>query len=353
MIMNLLNSASSDRSSHEDKRPYSYNNINPNYIQNYINEIGNQNVNNSIDINYEERMENIRKKFGNAFVIKCLLKKQIEEIQYTKNLAEELGDICTICMENFIEHVIISKTPCEHIFHKKCFDTYLKGIQKKDKLLCPNCHQNLLINKKYLKLRARTKMIEVKQKKSSKKDIKDIKEIKESELNLENDFKNRNSVMINKNEENIVINNNNEIILLKKKSPKLKNKIGENKNININNYKKKDEDNIYNPLQIRIRKKESYSKFDKDTIIPIGDQNENIDKSENEKNKKRNIVFISNFDKNNCNSLKNSLTNNESKSKLYIKKRKINLNAINSEREAIMVAKKTCGAINSSSKQEN
>ena len=133
----------------------------------------------------------------------------------------------------------------------------------------------------------------------------------------------------------------------------MKNKIGENKNININNYKKKDEDNIYNPLQIRIRKKESYSKFDKDTIIPIGDQNENIDKSENEKNKKRNIVFISNFDKNNCNSLKNSLTNNESKSKLYIKKRKINLNAINSEREAIMVAKKTCGAINSSSKQEN
>ena len=165
MIMNLLNSISSDRSSREDKRPHSCNNINPNYIQNYINEMGNQNLNNSIDFNYEERMENIRKKFGNAIVIKCLLKKQIEEIQYTKNFAEELGDICTICMENFIEHIIISKTPCEHIFHKKCFDTYLKGIQKKDKLLCPNCNQNLLINKKYHKLRAKTKMIEVKQKK--------------------------------------------------------------------------------------------------------------------------------------------------------------------------------------------
>ena len=349
MIMNLLNSISSDRSSREDKRPHSCNNINPNYIQNYINEMGNQNLNNSIDFNYEERMENIRKKFGNAIVIKCLLKKQIEEIQYTKNFAEELGDICTICMENFIEHIIISKTPCEHIFHKKCFDTYLKGIQKKDKLLCPNCNQNLLINKKYLKLRAKTKMIEVEQKKSNKKDIKDIKE---SELNLENDFKNRNSVMTNKNEENIVSSNNNEIILIKKKSPKLKNKIGEDRNINIKNYKKKDEDNIYNPQQIRIRRNESYSKLDKDTIIPFSDQNENIDKSENEKNKKR-IVFISNFDKNNSNSLKNALTNNESKAKLYSKKRKINLNVVNSEREGIMINKKTCGAINSSSKQEN
>ena len=342
MIMNLLNSVSSQlSSSHEDKRPNSYNNINQNYIQNYINEIGEQNINNSNDFNYEERMEKIRKKFGNSIVIKCLLKKQIEEIQFTKNLAEELGDMCTICMENFIENILISKTPCEHIFHKKCFDTYLKGIQKKDKLLCPNCNQNLLINKKYLKLRAKTKIVEVMQKKNNKKDI------KESELNLENDFKNRYSVMTNKNEENIVSSNNNEIIFIKKKIPKGKNKIAENKMS-----KKKDEDNIYNPLQIRIRRNESYSKLDKDTIIPINDQNENLDKKEKDKILKRNIVFISNFDKKN-NILKNSLTSNESKTKLYNKKRKINLNDINSEREGIMVTKKTCGAIISSSKQEN
>ena len=132
----------------------------------------------------------------------------------------------------------------------------------------------------------------------------------------------------------------------------MKNKIGEDRNINIKNCKKKDEDNIYNPQQIRIRRNESYSKLDKDTIIPFSEQNENIDKSENEKNKKR-IVFISNFDKNNSNSLKNALTNNESKAKLYSKKRKINLNVVNSEREGIMINKKTCGAINSSSKQEN
>ena len=347
MIMNLLNSVSSQlSSSHEDKRPNSYNNINQNYIQNYINEIGEQNINNSNDFNYEERMEKIRKKFGNSIVIKCLLKKQIEEIQFTKNLAEELGDMCTICMENFIENILISKTPCEHIFHKKCFDTYLKGIQKKDKLLCPNCNQNLLINKKYLKLRAKTKIVEVKQKINNKKDI------KESELNLENDFKNRYSVMTNKNEENIVSSNNNEIIFIKKKIPKGKNKITENKNINLKMTKKKDEDNIYNPLQIRIKKNDTYSKLDKDTIIPMSEQNENIDKNQKDDKGKRNIVFISNFDKKN-NILKNSLTSNESKTKLYNKKRKINLNHVNSEREGIMVIKKTCAAINSSSKQEN
>ena len=343
MIMNLLNSASSQlSSSHEDKRPHSYNNINPNYIQNYINEIGIQNNDNSIDFNYEERMEKIRKKFGNSIVIKCLLKKQIEEIQYTKNIGEDIGDICTICMENFVEHILISKTPCEHIFHKKCFDTYLKGVQKKDKLLCPNCNQNLLINKKYLKLRTKTKMIEIKQKINNNKDIKES----------ENNFKNKNSIMTNKNEENIVSSDNNEIIFIKKRNSKGKNKIGENKNINKLNSKKKDEDNIYNPLQIRIRRNESYSKLDKDTIIPINDQNENLDKKEKDKILKRNIVFVGNFDKNN-NSLKNALTNNESKTKLYNKKRKINLNHVNSEREGIMVIKKTCAAINSSSKQEN
>ena len=81
----FLNSASSQlSSSQEDKHPHSYNNINPNYIHNYINGIGNQNVNNSIDFNYEERMETIRKKCGNSLVIKCFLKKQIEEFNIPK-----------------------------------------------------------------------------------------------------------------------------------------------------------------------------------------------------------------------------------------------------------------------------
>ena len=341
MIMNLLNSNSSQvSSSQEDKRPQSYNNINPHRIQNFENEFVNQNA--SLDLNHEERMENIRKKFGNSVIIRCLLKKQIEEIQYTKKIGEDFGDRCTICVENFGENDFISKTPCEHIFHKKCFDTYLKEIQKKDKLLCPNCNQNLLINKKFLKLRAKTKKVEIKKKKTNQKDE------KESEINLENEMKNRNSQMTNKNEDHIP-DNNNEIIFIKKKHKKELNKI-DNKNIHIfkdlNN-----NNNIYNPLHIRIRKNELDSKNDKDTIIP-NDKNED-EEDENKKKikiKKRNIVVINNIDKKNS-SLKNSLSN-ESKAKFNSKRRKINI-SVNSERDGIVFSKNTLPPMLPSTKNGN
>ena len=339
MLMNLLNSNSSISSSQEDKRPHSYNNENPQHLQN-IDELNNQQFYNSLDQNHEERMENIRKKFGNHLVIKCLLKKQIEEINYTKNFAEDYGDICTICMENFVENIIICKTPCEHIFHKKCFDTYLKEIEKKDKLVCPNCNQNLLINKKFLKLRVKNKKIEVK--KISKK------EIKESELNLENEYRNRMSVATNKNEDNIFNNSNNEIILLKKKSKKDKIKI-DNK-IDALNIKNKKENNIYNPLQIRVKKINIESKKDNDTIVPNNDKDENIDI--NKKNKKK-IVILNNMEKkNNNNKLKLSINSIESNVGLYNNKKRI-LNSINSERDKVMFSKNTCVPFMSTSKQDN
>ena len=339
MLMNLLNSNSSISSSQEDKRPHSYNNENPQHSQN-IDELNNQQFYNSLDQNHEERMENIRKKFGNHLVIKCLLKKQIEEINYTKNFAEDYGDICTICMENFVENIIICKTPCEHIFHKKCFDTYLKEIEKKDKLVCPNCNQNLLINKKFLKLRVKNKKIEVK--KISKK------EIKESELNLENEYRNRMSVATNKNEDNIFNNSNNEIILLKKKSKKDKIKI-DNK-IDALNIKNKKENNIYNPLQIRVKKINIESKKDNDTIVPNNDKDENIDI--NKKNKKK-IVILNNMEKkNNNNNLKLSINSIESNVGLYNNKKRI-LNSINSERDKVMFSKNTCVPFMSTSKQDN
>ena len=340
MVMNLLNSASSQiSSSQEDNRQNSCN-INQNNLENFEIE-ENPNFYNSLDHNHEERMENIRNKFGNALVIKCLLKKQIEEIQYTKNISEEYGDNCTICMENFMEHSIISKTPCEHIFHKKCFDKYLKEIQKKDKLLCPNCNQNLLINKKFLKLRTKIRKVEIKRKVDGKK------EIKESEINLENEMKNRNSVMTNKNEDIVANNKDNEIIFIKKKFKKEKikiNKINDNKSIKIVNIKEKSEGNIYNPLQIKIKKNVSESKNDIDTILPNNtDQtaNKKVDKKEEENIKilKRNIVIIKN-DKNI--SLKNSLNSNESKEskgRLNNKKFKLNINDAGSECDRIAVGK--------------
>jgi hypothetical protein len=144
MLMNLLNSNSSQvSSSQDDRRPRSFNNINPNHLHNFENEVGHQNVYNSLDYNPEERMENIRKKFGNTLVIKCLIKKQIEEIPYTKNFAEEYGDNCTICMENFIENKsVIVTTKCNHSFHQKCFKNwaYKNIICPK----CPNCNNLIL-----------------------------------------------------------------------------------------------------------------------------------------------------------------------------------------------------------------
>ena len=331
MIFNLLNSMSSQSFSQQDKHPHSFNNINQQNIHNFENGLGSENINNSFDYNPEERMENIRKKFGNSLVIKCLLKKQIEVILYTKNLFGEYGDNCTICMENFIDQVLISKTPCEHIFHKKCFDIYLKEIQKKDKLLCPNCNQNLLINKKYLKLRAKSNKIEVKNLKINKR------EIKESELNLEN----RNSVVTVKNEDNLSKEHKNEIIFLKRKYSK-KN----DKNIKIINMKRKNDSDIYNPLAIKINQNEHDIK-NNNPIIPNNNKKEN---DEEDKNKKRNII-IDSFDKKN-NSMRINLNINESKTKFYNKRKKLNINDVNSERENIFLSKKTCAPFISSPKED-
>ena len=89
ILLSLINSICSQNSSKEDRHPHSYNQINENNAQNYENELGNPNIIYSIENNHEQRMENIRKKYGNTLVIKCLLKKQIEEIKYTKKIAEE------------------------------------------------------------------------------------------------------------------------------------------------------------------------------------------------------------------------------------------------------------------------
>ena len=86
-------------------------------------------------------------------------RKRTKRKRRTRKLEENYGDKCTICMDEFQVGLNIYRTPCEHIFHTNCFDKYLKGINKKDKLICPNCNQNLLINKKYMKLRAKKEEI--------------------------------------------------------------------------------------------------------------------------------------------------------------------------------------------------
>ena len=106
--------------SQDERKIYSFN------IKFYNNkyqgsEVGNYNIendkNNSFDYNHEERMEKIRKKYGNKMLINILIKQQIETIIYNKNLGLEYGDNCTICVNNFIDNAEIYRTPCEHIFH--------------------------------------------------------------------------------------------------------------------------------------------------------------------------------------------------------------------------------------------
>ena len=277
MLLELLNSFSSNNNSPGNRRANSYNNnLYPNSLQNIENELRPHEVNSSIENNQEERLEKIRKKYGNSVIIKCILNKHMEEIKFNKRIGEEYGDNCTICLENFTEVDLVYKTPCEHIFHKKCFSTYLKKINKKDKLTCPNGNQNLLLNKKFLKLRAKTKHVEAK-----KISVKNNNN-KESEINLESHRKKENKDNSNDND-----SANNEIILLKKKA-KL---VEENKLNQIENRKKnKNKGNIYKPTQLDIKKNDS----DRDTVLSLFNNNNNSNLNNRKKLKLKNIVIIDN-----------------------------------------------------------
>ena len=211
-IINYNNSLSA--ASQEERQVYSYNaKVNSKYIGSEIE--SNNAQNNSFDYNHEERMEKIRKKYGNKMLIKILIKQQIECVIYDKNLGLEYGDICTICVNNFLENIEIYRTPCEHIFHKDCFNKYLKKINKKNKLTCPNCNQNLLINKKFLKLRH--EKIKIKKLKKEKESVNNIETDKKELSDLEI-ISTNNKDMENFNlEDNTIINKNKDILFILKK----------------------------------------------------------------------------------------------------------------------------------------
>ena len=245
MIYNIINNNSEFSSSFENSHPKSYNG-NPEIPENEMRSEYSESD------NHEERIESLRKKYGNRVLIKCLLKKQIETIEYTKKLEENFGDKCTICMDGFKIGINIYKTPCEHIFHFKCFDKYLNGINKEDKLVCPNCNQNLLINKKYIKLRA--KRTDVKNQKILNK------ESKSNEIVINNSITNKGI----KDKEKEVDKDRIEIIHIKK--------IANNINKDTRNSYG---DNIYNPMKLR--------------------KSENFDEKEDTKNKsKKSILFMNN-----------------------------------------------------------
>ena len=286
LIYNILNSMSSQISSSlQNSQPRSYNG-NPNYTNNF--DMGSENINSENDY-HEERLENLRKKYGNRILIKCLLKKQIENIEYNKNLEENYGDKCTICMDGFKIGENIYKTPCEHIFHIKCFDKYLKGINKRDKLICPNCNQNLLMNKKFIKLRAQ---------KGEFKNQKIINKVDNGkEIIINNSIKINELNQIEKEKEKDKEKEKAEIVFIKRIARNT------NREITINKA-----ENIYNPIKLR--------------------KSEVLEKDDIKNKNKKNLLFISN------NELKKS---SDSKGiLLYSRNISQQANKINSERLDIL-----------------
>ena len=283
----LYNSISG--ASEQERQVYSFNNNNI-YNKYKGSEVESYNQqNNSFDYNHEERLENIRKKYGNKMLIKILIKQQIEEVIYDKNLGLEYGDNCTICVNNFIENMEIYKTPCEHFFHKDCLNKYLKKLKKKSKLTCPNCNQNLLVNKKFLKLRHENKKIKIKDNKITIKNNNldnfryDKKDILFDNSNISTNFKNAKKKN-NKENKTILKKDNDEIFIVRKR------KVDITKNVRHSATVENKYVNIYSPSQSLNKKKKQIDNNKKEEEISIYDPNNdaNEGKKGNELNDKNN-----------------------------------------------------------------
>ena len=283
----LYNSISG--ASEQERQVYSFNNNNI-YNKYKGSEVESYNQqNNSFDYNHEERLENIRKKYGNKMLIKILIKQQIEQVIYDKNLGLEYGDNCTICVNNFIENMEIYKTPCEHFFHKDCLNKYLKKLKKKSKLTCPNCNQNLLVNKKFLKLRHENKKIKIKSNKITIKNNNldnfryDKKDILFDNSNISTNFKNAKKKN-NKENKTILKKDNDEIFIVRKR------KVDVTKNVRHSATVENKYVNIYSPSQSLNKKKKQVDNNKKEDEISIYDSNNdaNEGKKGNELNDKNN-----------------------------------------------------------------
>jgi len=267
--------------------------------KNIVSELESNNSNNSFDYNHEERLEKIRTKYGNKMVIKILIKQYIEKVIYNKNLGLEYGDICTICINNFLDNMEIYRTPCEHIFHKDCLNKYLKKINKKNKLTCPNCNQNLLINKKFLKLRHENENENerIKLKNKNKKKYKKIETINININKLENSININNIDNIETDKKHIIDVDD---VLTTVKNNFENNIINKCNNININN----DNNDSFNDdnneiILVKKRKNDSNKKHSmtiqhKNRAINIYHPDENVIK--NNKTKNEDVLYIEDSD---------------------------------------------------------
>ena len=333
----LYNSISG--ASEQERQVYSFNNNNI-YNKYKGSEVESYNQqNNSFDYNHEERLENIRKKYGNKMLIKILIKQQIEQVIYDKNLGLEYGDNCTICVNNFIENMEIYKTPCEHFFHKDCLNKYLKKLKKKSKLTCPNCNQNLLVNKKFLKLRHENKKINIKNNKITIKNNNldnfryDKKDILFDNSNISTNFKNAKKKN-NKENKTILKKDNDEIFIVRKR------KVDVTKNVRHSATVENKYVNIYSPSKSLNIKNKQLDNNKKEEEISIYDSNNDANEGKkgnelNDKNVSETNIDIFNLninkDKRNKNDkVKNIFSNIENEDS-----KNQNYKELNSKREFI------------------
>lgn len=60
--------------------------------------------------------------------------------KYSKDLVEVGEPLCSICFEEFVDGVLIRKTPCKHIFHSVCMENWINNNINVP--TCPICKNN-------------------------------------------------------------------------------------------------------------------------------------------------------------------------------------------------------------------
>jgi hypothetical protein len=85
------------------------------------------------EMNKKKRKEELEEFLNNKLIV----------VEYNDEL-KELGDNCTICLNNFQNEDKIRKTKCKHLFHSECFEKWVQGYEEKEILKCPNCNVVLL-----------------------------------------------------------------------------------------------------------------------------------------------------------------------------------------------------------------
>jgi hypothetical protein len=75
----------------------------------------------------------------------CFLYKiyKINNITYNIIYFRSDIDVCSICLNNYIDNDLICQIKCFHIYHKSCIDTW---INSSGNLTCPICREELIHN---------------------------------------------------------------------------------------------------------------------------------------------------------------------------------------------------------------